>query len=263
MSNPYFFISARDIKDSSVLIIGEDYWHLAKVLRAKPGDRVGLSDDAGKRYEAVIKKIDRTSATLDIVSSIPIERRTPGIFIYLCILKKDAMEIAIQKNTEIGVDVITPVFSRRTVVDVSGGKIRERITRWQQIAYNASKQSKRGFICRISDPLAIEEIKTDDYDFFYLPFEGQVESGKSSSISRLLDLFRTSGKTPFKKIAFLIGPEGGLEDYEVNGLVSKGAVVISFGDNILRSETASFYLASIIDFLLKVSDEKKYSQKKS
>lgn len=255
MSYPYFFISKDAIRNDSIFIADEDYMHIIKVLRAKTGDPVWFSDNVDTLYKAKIEKIDDASAKLRIFSSEKIKRRRPEIYLFLCILKKEAMEIAIQKNTEIGVDVIIPVKSSRVVVEITGKKKEGRISRWQHIAYNASKQSKRGFVCRVLDPVIIDSIKPDDYDVFLMPFEGITGTGDSGSLKILPDHFIGSKVKKMEKIAFLIGPEGGFEDNEVIELMKRGACGLNFGKNILRSETASIYMASIIDFLLKISDE--------
>ena len=129
MSYPYFFVSGNAVRGDFIFITGEDYSHLIKVLRAKPGDAVGVSDSVTTRYETIIQSIDNDSATLRVLSSRPIKRRKPEIHLYLCFLKKDAMELAIQKNTEIGIDVIIPVHSSRVVVEISGKKKESRLAK--------------------------------------------------------------------------------------------------------------------------------------
>lgn len=254
MSYPYFFISKNAVKGGSIFIVDEDHRHLIKVLRAKIGDSIGISDNQSIRYETVLEKIDRISATLKILDSKPIKRRIPEIHLYLCALKKDAMEMAIQKNTEIGVDVIIPVLSSRVIVEITGNKKENRLLRWKQIAYNASKQSRRSFICSVSDFTKLENINPGEYDVFFLPYEGTVDGRQTGSLTGIMDYFEGEKIKKMQKIAFIIGPEGGFESDEVSRLINQGANTISFGRNILRAETASMYLASIIDFLLKISN---------
>jgi 16S rRNA (uracil1498-N3)-methyltransferase len=254
MSYPYFFIKKDAVRDDSIIITGEDYRHLIKVLRAKMGDVIGISDNKKTRYSTVIEKIDHISATLRILDSRQINRRIPEIHMYICVLKKDAMETAIQKNTEIGVDIMIPVISNRVVVEVTEDKKRNRLLRWQQIAYNASKQSKRSFICTVSDFITIDNIIPCDYDVFFLLYEGPFNDIKGYSFSGLMGYFGEEKIKGMKKIAFLVGPEGGFEKNEAEKLINRGATGINFGKNILKSDTASIYFASIIDFLFKISD---------
>jgi len=164
------------------------------------------------------------------------------------------MEMAIQKNTEIGVDVIIPVLSSRVIVEITGNKKENRLLRWKQIAYNASKQSRRSFICSVSDFTKLENINPGEYDVFFLPYEGTVDGRQTGSLTGIMDYFEGEKIKKMQKIAFIIGPEGGFESDEVSRLINQGANTISFGRNILRAETASMYLASIIDFLLKISN---------
>ncbi len=254
MSYPYFFVSENAVRGDFIFITDEDFSHLIKVLRAKPGDIVGISDSVTTRYETIIQEIGNDSATLKILSSRPIKRRKPEIHLYLCFLKKDSMELAIQKNTEIGIDVIIPVNSSRVVIEISGKKKERRLLRWRQIAYNASKQSKRSFFCRVLDPVVFGDIKPDDYDLFFLLHEEAFKDTENISLHRLMDFFMDEKLEKMKKIAFITGPEGGFDGKEVDHLINRGATGINFGQNILRAETASLYFASVIDFLLKLSN---------
>jgi 16S rRNA (uracil1498-N3)-methyltransferase len=188
----------------------------------------------------------------------------------MCLLKKEAMEFAIQKTAEIGVDRIIPVLSARTVVELDDKKIKDKVFRWQQIALGASKQCKRDFICEISDPIDAGIIDVSGYNIFFLPVEDPYQyeggalvpglkdtTGSLKGIAKALnDKTKTTagtanGPEPIPEIAYIVGPEGGFEKKEVLDMVKKGAVPVNFGTNILRAETASIYFLSILDYLLK------------
>lgn len=257
MSHPYFFVNKNLIHGNSILITGEDHIHLSRVLRSESGDNVEVSDNESTRYGTVIEKINSDRTILSITSRRSIKRKKPSVFLFLCILKKAAMEFTIQKSAEIGIDKVIPVLSSRVVVDITGKKKeKQRILRWQQIANNAAKQCKRDFACSILNPLDIGNIKPGDHDIFFLPDEDIKRAGNKEPFAGVSGLFRSKKLKRINKLAYIIGPEGGFEDSEVSRLVSSGAVQTSFGKNVLRAETAGIYFASILDFLLKVSDEK-------
>ncbi len=153
MSHPYFFVDKNSITPDSVFITGEDFNHLVRVLRARVGDIVEMSDNETKRYKTVLAGIKKDEALLQIKQASTIIKKSYRISLFMCLLKREAMEFAIQKTAEIGVDRIIPVLSARTVVDIAGKKTKDKISRWQQIALSASKQCKRDFICKIAEPI--------------------------------------------------------------------------------------------------------------
>jgi 16S rRNA (uracil1498-N3)-methyltransferase len=171
MSHPYFFVDKNSIMPDSVLITGEDFKHLARVLRARVGDVVEVSDNESKRYKAVLTEIKKDSALLQIKQAETITKKSYRVSLFMCLLKKEAMEFAIQKTAEIGIDRIIPVISARTVVEIDGKKIKDKIFRWQQIAMGASKQCKRDFICEIAEPIDAGIINVAGYNIFFLPVE--------------------------------------------------------------------------------------------
>jgi RsmE family RNA methyltransferase len=308
MSNPYFFVDKNRIMTDSVLITGEDFSHLVRVLRARVGDIVEISDNETKRYKTVIAGIKKDEALLQIKQAATITRKSYRVSLFMCLLKKEAMEFAIQKTAEIGVDRIIPVLSARSVVEIEGKKTKDKISRWQQIALGASKQCKRDLICEVAEPVGAGIIDVAAYDIFFLPvedlyqddeavevpefkynigslkdiaktlnnkensFAGRPQSRSFTADSEDFNVFKNpginniakgpnnnkagsgtaKGPNPILEIAYMVGPEGGFEKKEVLDLVKKGAVSINFGTNILRSETASVYFLSILDYLLKV-----------
>jgi len=271
MSYPYFFVDKNFITPDSVLITGEDFNHLVKVLRARVGDTVEISDNETKRYNTVLAGIKKDQAVLQINRENKIIKRSRRISLFQCLLKKEAMEFAIQKTAEIGVDKIIPVLSSRTVVEIGEKKIKDRISRWQQIALSASKQCKRDFICEITEPIDTASIDVAGFDLFFLPVEDLYLDERAAFAPEIKDTLRSlkdiikdlkdkeitpgfkDGPNPLSETAYIIGPEGGFEKKEVMELARKGAISINFGTNILRSETASVYFLSILDYLLKVS----------
>jgi len=168
MSYPYFFVDKTQVTGDSAFLAGEDFNHLVKVLRARPGDTVEISDNETKRYETAIVGIDKDRAILKVTNSKIITRKSPAISLFQCLLKKEAMEIAIQKTAEIGADKIIPVLSTRSVVELGAKKIKDKISRWQQIALSASKQCKRDFICEITKPVDVSAIDVSHYNLFFL-----------------------------------------------------------------------------------------------
>ena len=244
MSTPYMFIDPEQV-DGKIINIKDidDIRHLCGPLRAKAGDIAYISDNKSFKYRTAIKKINKKEAVLEIVERQPISEGMPRITLFQCVLKKNAMENAIQKTTEIGISRVIPVISGRTVADIKDND--QKIQRWQKISDEASKQSKRDFKCLIDQPLILEDINTDSYGYFFVPYENSPAAAEDDK--------RLEGISSASEIGYLIGPEGGLDPGETELLEKRGAGLISLGKNILRAETAAVYFLSVIDFYIRSS----------
>jgi 16S rRNA (uracil1498-N3)-methyltransferase len=276
MSHPYFFISRENISGSQIEILGDDLKHLSQVLRAKPGDKVEVSDNSGYRYKAEIIEIKKNNAKLNIINKAEIKKSQIEVYLFQCILKRSSMELVIQKAAETGLDAVVPVKSNR--ISVSEIKDNKKLLRWQKIALEASKQSKRNFKCEVLNELNLSDIDPGKFDIFYMPYEeidpeeikkknivvslkGILEERRKRQKAMMvltgnedcpkIDKLSARGENDFK-IGFIIGPEGGFEESEAQLLVKKGAVGLSIGSNILKAETAAIFMSSIIKYILEI-----------
>ena len=244
MSHPYFFINPSQITGTKILLSDKDELkHLCRVLRGKPGDIVYFSDNESSVYHTRILTIDKDEGLFEIEEKHDLEKSRIGKTLFQCILKKNAMELVIQKSVEIGASSIIPVISSRVVPDISD-KI-NKLQRWQKIADEAAKQSKRQLRCLIGETVKIENIDPSSYNLFYIPHEESPAIKGGDLASHIISL------QPPASIGVLIGPEGGLSGDEASMLETKGAVTTGLGKNILRAETASIYFLSVLDFLVK------------
>jgi len=276
MSHPYFFISRENISGSQIEILGDDLKHLSQVLRAKPGDKVEISDNCRYKYGTEIIEIKKNSAQLKILNKSEIIKSQIEVYLFQCILKRSSMELVIQKAAETGLNVVIPVKSSR--IAVSEIKDNKKLLRWQKIALEASKQSKRNFKCEVLNELNLNDIDPGKFDVFYMPYEeiDPEEIKKKNivvSLKEILEERRKRQKTMSVvsgsedclkidklnaereadlKIGFIIGPEGGFAESEAQFLAKKGALRLSLGSNILKAETAAIFMSSIIKYILEI-----------
>ncbi len=240
-----------DEKNSLILIDGADVNHMRNVLRMKPGEEVWISDGAEKEYHCTIDSFDENEARLTILyAQVPSYELPSRIWLFQCLPKGDKMELVIQKAVELGVSAIVPVASNRCVVKLPPDKAQKKVQRWQQIAESASKQSRRMTIPKVYPVMAFPEALAlgKSLDHFLMPYE--LQEGMSSA-REILGRIK-----PGESIGVLIGPEGGFEKDEARRAEEAGASLISLGKRILRTETASLAMLSILMFQLE-SDEQK------
>ena len=212
---------------------GAEARHIAKVMRAKIGDRLELFDGTGVLAESVIEGIAGKKIVLKILQIIKAEPRVEKrIIIAASIAKGERFNWLISKCTELGVDKIVPVIFQRTVKQPKNKKI---VDRWNSLAISSAKQCKRLHLPKIVTPIqfkdAIEELKST----------GQILFGSCDKDSQTADSFELNSDT----IVF-IGPEGGMTKAEEELLGNSGAKPVSVCDTILRVETAAVAFAAIL-----------------
>jgi 16S rRNA (uracil1498-N3)-methyltransferase len=150
------------------------------------------------------------------------------------------MDYLIHKATELGVTRIIPFFSSRSIPLLERSKKLERHRRWQKIAIEASKQCGRGFIPNIEPLCDFQEMLSfaANESLRLILYEGK---GR-----RLKEVLKESKAS--EKIFFIVGPEGGLNEKEVEEAKGIGFVPVHLGSRILRAETASLCLLSILQY---------------
>ena len=230
-----FFVEPEEMQPDFLVLTGENAQH-AKVLRLKNGEQVLVCDGEGR--ECLCAVVDQ-SWNLEVL-----ERREsdtePGVqvSIYMAFPKADKLEHVIQKATELGVYEIVAFPSARCVSKPDEKSLKKKLERWQKIAASAAEQSGRGRIPRVVIlPSFAEALKrggeTDLPMLFY-------ENERATTLHMAL----TGGQ--WKTAALLTGPEGGLEEKEVEKAMDAGWKICTLGKRILRCETAPLCALSAV-----------------
>ena len=243
-----FFVSSSQINSGIIQILGEDVNHIKNVLRLISGDNIKICNkDSSENYICKIVEVNKEYINCKILEKV--EAITEGnveLTIYQGLPKADKMELIIQKCTELGAFKFVPVKFSRSIVKLDKNSSSKKIDRWQKIAEMAAKQSKRDIIPEIENMININQLSKEInlYNLVLLAFENE---DKNSLKKELQKINITNEKL---KIAVIVGPEGGIEENEVNILQNSGAKVVTLGKRILRTETAALSMASIIMYEL-------------
>ena len=242
-----FFVEKKNVnlENNTCIIEGEDVKHISKVLRCKIGEEIEVCDKDNTEYICEITNISKDIVELNILDKVDIKREADvRIRLYQGLPKGPKMEMILQKLTEVGVDEIILVQTKRSVAKVDEKKEDKKIERWERIIYEAAKQSKRGIIPTLRGVLsfkeALEDMKNNDLNL--CPYENE----KTISIKE--GLKDSSANT----IGIFVGPEGGFEEDEIEKIQNIDGKVVSLGPRILRTETASVVASSIV--LYELSD---------
>ena len=240
---PIFFVKNDDVDKNSglVRICGDDAFHIARSLRMAVGDRVTVSDGECK-YDCKFSSIHDGECLADIVSVLG-QTGEPPYFaeIYQAMPKGDKLETVIQKSVECGACAIYPFTSEFCTVKVKDqASEQKKLARRNKIAYEAAKQCRRTAVPEVGEVLSfsamIEAVKKCDIVLFCYENEGD------NSLSRVLSSFDAKGK----RIAVVVGSEGGFSVKEAQLLKEAGAVSVSLGQRILRCESAGMFVLSAL-----------------
>ena len=244
---PKFFVSSDQIQQNKISIIGTDVNHIKNVLRLKEKDELEICNvDNKENYLCEIDELTNSKIQCNIKQKI--ENSTESnvqVTIFQGLPKSDKMEFIIQKAVELGAYDITPVEMTRCVVKLNEKDKIKKQERWQKISEVAAKQSLRDIIPKINEIIDIKNICNiiDQYDVILLAYEKENKNTLKQELQKIK-------KENLQKIGIIIGPEGGLEEKEVELLSKNGIKVITLGKRILRTETVALNVLSNIIYEL-------------
>ena len=250
---PKFFVKQEQINGDIIIIQGQDVNHIKKVLRAKIGDELQICNSQnGENFLCDIKEIENEKILCKIKQKI--EEKVESnieVTVFQGLPKADKMEYIIQKSVELGVYDITPVEMKRCVVKLNEKDKNKKELRWQKISEVAAKQCGRDIIPQINKIINIKNIceLIKKYDIVLVAYENEKEKTLKEQL-KLLKEQTEQKKDKVIKIGIVIGPEGGLEEQDVEILKENGAKIITLGKRILRTETVALNVLSVIMYEL-------------
>ena len=205
--------------------------HIQNVYRLNVGDKLRIVDGEYEYFTQIIEISKKEVAVKILEKNEDSYSLNINIDVAMGILKNDKMNLAIQKLTEIGVKSIIPLKTERVVV-----RINEKKEKWDTVARETLKQCRGVKFTEILPVKKLAEIDYKKYDKIIFAYEN---SNKSKSLSEII-------KQKDKNILYIIGPEGGIAQEEVDFLKNNKAIEISLGKRILRAETAAIVVCGII-----------------
>jgi len=243
LTSTHFIVRTENISYPYAVLDGDEYFHLSRVLRAKRGKKLYLVDERGASYMAEVEEVGRTRTRLRIVEKNESgERAGVRLILAQSLLKAKKMDWIVQKATELGIRLLIPVATERSVV-----KFRDRealkVDRWRKIAREAAKQSRGSFIPHILPPVPMREFlfgRSEQRRLILCEDQGRplrdIVAGPPSS----------SSIEEAPAILLLVGPEGGWTATELETALEIGFEAVNLGRRILRSETAALAALAVI-----------------
>ena len=166
------------------------------------------------------------------------------VFLFQGLPKGDKMDLIVQKSVELGVTEIIPVATKRSIVKLDEKKAGRKEERWNKISEAAAKQSRRQHIPKVRSVMEWQEALNyaKEFEVKLIPYE--LSSGMEETKGQIESI------APGQRVGIFIGPEGGFEEEEINLAKEGGAIPITLGKRILRTETAGFTILAWIMYHL-------------
>ena len=223
--------------DNKFILEQSDIHHIKNVMRNNNNDKIEVVYDK-KTFICNIDNINDCS--LSIVEELEENNELDIELVVVCsLVKEQKMDLILQKLTELGVSKIIPLKTERSIVKIDEKRESKKLIRWQAICKEASEQAKRNNVPIVTDVYTMKDLIKEESDIKLLCSVNE----KNNFINNYLQNYENCAK-----MIVVIGPEGGFSDKEEEFLVSNGYNRVSLGNRVLRVETATIYVASIINF---------------
>ncbi|HVM61816.1 MAG TPA: RsmE family RNA methyltransferase [Verrucomicrobiae bacterium] len=229
------------------VLSGPEAHHALHVLRLKTGDTLNVFDGRGHEAQCAIAEIVGDSVRLKILTQSTSPALPCRITLAQAIPKK-SMDLIVQKATELGVAVVVPLISDRTIVKIDEDS--KRPDRWRDIALDACKQCGNNWLPEIQPPQAAHDFLASlpKHD---LKLIGSLQPD-AKPLKTILSGAPSLGHSSTPSVLLLIGPEGDFTPAELGLAKSAGCLPLSLGPLVLRAETAAIYALSILHHELQV-----------
>ncbi len=238
MRNPRIYQNTPLSIGETVDLNDDAFGHTVRVLRLQNGDSVtlfngeNLSNDSRSAsygdFEGELVNVSKKSAQVLIKSFIEKSVESPlNIHLGQGVSRGDRMDFTLQKSVELGVNTITPLFTERCGVKLSGERLQKKIDQWQKIVVSACEQSGRCVVPIVKPAIQLNEWLAQETSALKLNLHPKAQH----SIMNL--------PNDNDRVRLLIGPEGGLNDEEISQANNAGFIDVLLGPRVLRTETAA------------------------
>ena len=243
-----FHIPPDRCREPSLRLTDREAHHAIHVLRARRGERVAVLDGAGREFLCEVQDLGRDTVQLAVVHQNFVPPLPCQITLLQAIPKGKLFESIVQKTTELGVARVVPILSERVVAHLDQEESAQKADKWRQIAVEAIKQCGAPWLPQIETPVTPKQFLARK-ETFELPLIASLQNDRRHPREHFREFQAGHGRLP-ASVCVWIGPEGDFTPAEMNTIKAEGALPITLGRLVLRSETAAVYCLSILNYEL-------------
>jgi len=243
-----FYLAPDECLGSALTLRGAEAHHARRVLRLKSGERVVVLDGNGREYLCEVAGLARDSVNLLVRQTNLLPQPPWRLTLIQAVTKAKSMELIVQKAAELGAWRIVPIVSERSVPHLLAETTARKVEKWQAIAVEAIKQCGSPWLPHIEAPRT-PQAQLARNEGFDLALLASLQPGSRHP----RDCFRAyfaERRQPPRSVAVWVGPEGDFTPAELHAIKSGGALPITLGPLVLRSETAAIYCLSALSYEL-------------
>lgn len=225
-------------KEANTFILSnDDLFHIKTVMRMCDGEKI----EVVYQQNVYICCIDNVNSNIKINIQEKIENNNKNcveIVLAVPLVKEQKMDFILQKSTELGVNKIIPFIAERSIIKLKNEKEQQKCDRWQKICKEASEQSKRVDIPVVTSVQTLKNL---------VDFQGRKLVCSTKKDVNSIKMF-LQNNIECDKLLIVIGPEGGLAEWEEEFLVKNNFSQVTLGSRIMRVETVPLFLLSVINY---------------
>ncbi len=247
-----FYLPPAQTRNPELTLSERDTHHALNVLRVRPGERVVVLDGAGQELLCEVRAVDRHAVTLAVRQRNFIPALPYQLTLLQAVPKGKTMDAIVQKATELGAHRIIPILSERTVTQIDGDVAESKANKWEAAAVEAIKQCGSAWLPQVELPLSPPAFLARR-DKFELALIASLQPDSRHPREYFQAFQSEQGGLP-RSVCVWVGPEGDFTPAEINAVKSSGALPITLGPLILRSETAAIYCLSVLNYELQAAE---------
>ena len=243
-----FFVEPAQTREAVITLSEREGHHASHVVRAREGERVVGLDGQGSELLCQVESIRKSEVRLKVYQRNSIPPLPFELILVQAIPKGKMMDTIVQKATELGAHRIVPILSERTVPQLDSESSESKVEKWRWVAIDAIKQCGSAWLPKIDLPLKPQEFLAQG-DGFDLCLIAALQPGAKHPREYFSDFLGEKKRSP-KNISVWVGPEGDFTPAEMNLVRSAGALPITLGPLVLRSDTAAIYSLAVLNYEL-------------
>jgi 16S rRNA (uracil1498-N3)-methyltransferase len=232
------FFCPLPLLPGAIVDLPEAVAHHLHVVRQQPGDTVVLFNGEGGQVQARLVEIGKRRASAEVIAHEARDAELPfSLTLAQGLPEGSKMDWIVEKAVELGAAAIVPLAAQRSVVRLSGDRAEKRLAHWESVVVSASEQCGRN---RLAQVAPVQDFQR----WIAQPADGPLRILLSPRAGA--SLAQWTRATPARDVCLLVGPEGGFSDAEEDAAIAAGALALSMGPRVLRTETAGLAALAIV-----------------
>jgi len=243
-----FYLPPEECRGGVLTLSGREAHHARHVLRLRDGERVVVLDGAGREWHCEVRASRRDSVSLQVLERNTVPPLPCSITLLQAIPKGKIVESIIQKAAELGAARIVPILAERVATHLETGGAEAKARKWQLVAIEAIKQCGNAWLPQVEAPLTVEKFLARR-EHFDLPLVACLEPDSRHPREYFRKFIAAHQRLP-RSVCVWVGPEGDFTPAEYGAIKHSGALPITLGRLVLRTETAATYCLSVLNYEL-------------